>query len=428
MNFLQQLRWRGLLHQTAGDQLESHLDAGARVAYCGFDPTADSLTVGNLLSIKMLMHWQRCGHRPIVLLGGGTGLIGDPSGKDSERSLQTYEVVQHNIHQQSKIFHQLLDFDRTTRNRALLVNNHDWLQELSFIQMLRDTGKYFSVNQMMQRDAVKDRLHNRDQGISYTEFSYVLLQAYDFLHLYRQHQCSLQLAGSDQYGNIVSGMDLIRRCCGPDARAFGVTNKLVTKSDGTKIGKSAGNTVWLSADRTSAYTFYQFWLNTDDADIIKFLKWFTFLEREHIDALDSAHQTAPHQREAHRQLAAHLTRLVHGESALGDAVRASAVLFGGGDVSAVDAATLDELFADAPGFEFDRATLGGEGSDIVPILVQTGLAASNSRARELIKDGAIAVNGVKIAQAIRLNAERLLHGHTVLLKRGKKNWVITRWK
>ncbi len=431
MNFLEELSWRGLLHQTAGDQVNEHLMTPGRVAYCGFDPTADSLTVGNFLAIKMLMHWQRCGHKPIVLMGGGTGLIGDPSGKDAERTLQSHDLVQHNIDQQRKIFERLLDFDNSPDTGAILVNNYDWLKKLSFIEALRDIGKYFSVNMMIQRDSVKDRLKNRDQGISYTEFSYMLLQAYDFLHLYQTYNCTVQVAGSDQYGNIVSGMDLVRRHCATEtqsADAFGITNKLVTKSDGTKIGKSAGNAIWLSADKTSAYRLYQFWLNTEDLDVIKFLKWFTFLDQATIANLESEHSEAPHKRAAHTALANHMTELIHGQAALGQAVSASKVLFGGGDLEDVGPDTLDELFEGVPSLEMDKSQLGGTDSDIVELLVKTGLAESKRKAREHISNSAVSVNGKKIQPGFVLNADQLLHGKTILLKRGKKDWRVTLWK
>lgn len=293
MSFLAELEWRGLLHQTAGHQLEQHLATPGRLGYCGFDPTADSLTVGNFIAIKLLMHWQRAGHRPIALMGGGTGLIGDPSGKDNERQLLDEDRVRANIASQRQALERLLDFDPKRPNAALLVNNQDWLGRIGYIEMLRDVGKYFSVNAMIQRDSVRERLHNREQGISYTEFSYVLLQAYDFLHLRRTHGCTVQLAGSDQFGNIVAGMDLIRRKL-PEGHndSYAVTNKLLTQADGQKIGKSAGNAVWLNPDRTSPFKFYQYWLNTDDADIVRFLYWLTFLEREHIEVLTAAHEAA----------------------------------------------------------------------------------------------------------------------------------------
>jgi len=429
MDFLEELRWRGLLHQTAGSEIETHLHTPGQVAYCGFDPTADSLTVGNYLAIKMLMTWQRSGHRPIVLMGGGTGLIGDPSGRDSERQLQTVERVEHNISRQRKIFEQLIDFDKSNPCAATIVNNYDWLGKLGFIEVLRDVGKHFSVNAMIKKDSVAERLNNREQGISYTEFSYMLLQAYDFLHLRREHGCTVQVAGSDQYGNIVAGMDLIRRYYddATEGAAFGITNKLVTRSDGQKIGKSAGNAIWLSADRTSPYQFYQFWINTDDADVIKFLPWFTFMPKEEIDAITAEHKQAPHLRVAQRALANHMTKLIHGDDVLKAVESAVQALFGG-DVRALDAQMMVEVFSDVPSSEHDKSVLGGEGASLSELLAETTLASSRRQAREFLQNGAVAVNGEKVAADYVLRSEDLLHGSTILLKRGKKNWHATKWQ
>lgn len=428
--FLDELQWRGLLHQTAGDGVEQHLSTSMRTAYCGFDPTADSLTIGNLLPIKNLMQWQRCGHQPIVLMGGGTGLIGDPSGRDAERALNTPEIVEHNIACQKKILERLLDFNSDAPNKAILVNNHEWLSKLSFIDVLRDVGKHFSVNAMIQRDSVKDRLENREQGISYTEFSYMLLQAYDFLHLYKNHNCTIQLAGSDQYGNIVSGMDLIRRHFPTESaehKAYGITNKLVTKADGTKIGKSAGNAVWLSADKTSPYKFYQFWLNADDADVIKFLQWYTFLNQDEINELAAQHEQAPHERAAHKRLGQIMTEMIHGEAAYQQSLAASTALFGQGNIKDIDVATLGEMFEGVPQTELGKTSLGGDDAKLAPILVKAGLAESNKRAREFIQNGAVAINGDKVNEELTLNSDHLLHGEITLLKRGKKNWAMIRW-
>ncbi len=429
MDFLKELQWRGLLHQTAGNDVETHLQTPGQVAYCGFDPTADSLTIGNLIPIKMLMTWQRSGHRPIVLMGGGTGLIGDPSGRDSERLLQTVDQVEHNISRQRKIFEQLMDFDKGNPCAATIVNNYDWLGKLGFIEVLRDVGKHFSVNAMIKKDSVSDRLNNREQGISYTEFSYMLLQAYDFLHLRREHGCTVQVAGSDQYGNIVAGMDLIRRHYDnpKEGTAFGVTNKLVTRADGQKIGKSAGNAIWLSADRTSPYQFYQFWINTDDADVIKYLHWFSFIPQAEIEAIAVEHEQAPHQRAAHRALAQHMTKLIHGEAVLNAVESAVQALFGG-DVRALDEKMLAEVFADVPSSEHDKVTLGGEGASLAELLANTSLASSRRQAREFLQNGAVAVNGEKVAADYVLRSEDLLHGTTILLKRGKKNWHATQWR
>jgi len=420
-SFLDEIQWRGLLHQTAGQGVEEHLQRPGRIGYCGFDPTRDSLTIGNFVAIKMLMHWQRAGHRPIVLMGGGTGLIGDPSGKDSERQLLSAEQVEANIQGQRRVFERLLDFDGPTG--AVILNNHDWLGKLGYIQMLRDVGKHFSVNAMIQRDSVRDRLQNREQGISYTEFSYVLLQAYDFLHLRRTEECTVQVAGSDQYGNIVAGMDLIRRELGGEA--YGVTNPLVTRADGAKIGKTAEGAVWLTADRTSPYRFYQFWINTEDADVIRFLQWFSFLEREAIQALEAEQREAPHLRPAQRALAREMTALVHGQDAVEGVELASQALFGKTDVRALSLDLLNEVFADVPASRHERAHLGSV--SLLELLVETGLAQSRREAREFLGNGAVTVNGERVSGDRTLGGEDLLHGEMILLRRGKKLWHATRW-
>jgi tyrosyl-tRNA synthetase len=430
--FLEALRWRGLLHQTAGVGIEQHLASPGRVAYCGFDPTANSLTVGNLNSINLLRHWQRAGHKPLVLMGGGTGLIGDPSGKDNERTLLSCEEVAANVEAQRDIFERVLDFDPGRPNRAVVLNNHDWLSRLGYIEVLRDIGKYFTVNAMIQRESVHERLHNREQGISYTEFSYMLLQAYDFHHLHRAHGCTVQLAGSDQYGNIVAGMDLIRRKAGEDAgenpvRAYGVTSPLVTRADGRKFGKSERGAVWLTADRTSPYAFYQFWLNTEDSMVLDYLRRFTLLEQDAIDGLSAAHLRAPQEREAHRVLARELTTLLHGASECTEVEHASQVLFGDGNLHAVDPGMLGDMFADVPHSAHARERLGGEGVLLVDLLGETSLAGSKRQAREHLLRGAIAVNGVRVAADYRLRSGDLLGDELILLRRGKKTWHATRW-
>src|SRR5688572_3038732 len=294
MSFLDEIQWRGLLHQaTAGDELRKHL-ASPRVAYAGFDPTADSLTIGNFVPIKLLMHWQRDGHTPIALMGGGTGLIGDPSGRDAERSLMTRDQVMANVASQRAIMEKLLDFSPKISNRAQMMNNIDWLEGIRYIEMLRDVGKHFSVNEMIQRDSVRKRLEEREHGISYTEFSYILLQAYDFLHLRRSMNCTVQLGGADQYGNIVGGIDLIRRefLKSGDNASYGLTAPLVARSDGKKMGKSSGGAIWLSSntrERTSTYAFYQYWINLPDADAIPWLKIFTLLSQDEIAAIEAKH-------------------------------------------------------------------------------------------------------------------------------------------
>ena len=424
-SFIDELTWRGLLHQTTSPDLADHLKQ-PRIAYCGFDPTADSLTIGNFLAIKLLMHWQRCGHTPLVLIGGGTGLVGDPSGRDEERALLSNETIAENLAGQRKVLETLLDFSPGLNNAARIVNNADWLSELHFLPMLRDIGKHFSINRMLERDSVRDRLKQREQGISYTEFSYMLLQAYDFLHLYRTQNCTVQVAGSDQYGNIVSGIDLIHRLT--DGNAYGLTSPLITHADGRKIGKSSGATLWLSAERTSPYRFHQYWLNCADDEVIDFLKRFTFLPADEIQTLANEHETAPHQRPAQRALARCMTTLVHGETACEAAEAASTVLFGGGDVRALDAETLRELCADLTATELPATDLGQPGAQLTQVLVKSGLAPSLSRAREFLKNGAVALNGERITEDRPLTREDLLHNATTLLRRGRKNWAAVHWK
>ncbi len=433
MQFLEELKWRGLLHQTTGgDELAEHLSSGNRIAYCGFDPTKDALTIGNYMPIKMLRHWQLAGHTPIVLMGGGTGLIGDPSGKDSERQLLTPEQVAANVEGQLKSFSKVLDFEG--ENAAIVMNNADWLCNLNFIDVLRGVGKHFSVNTMIQKDSVKERLHNREQGISYTEFSYMILQAYDFLHLRREHDCTIQIAGSDQYGNIVAGIDLIRRdmstMSDEQFRGAGITNPLVTASDGSKIGKTEDGAIWLSEDRTSPYAFHQYWLNVPDEDVGQFLRWFTFLDSDTIQTIEAEHAEAPHQRKAQRALADAMTETFHGEENVQRCNEAANALFGG-DIKSLDKQMLDEVFAEVPAGEFSKGSLGTAAASLVELLPQTELCKSKREAREFLQNGSVAINGEKLAgdDAVErvLTNDDLLHGSTILLRRGKKSWFASRW-
>lgn len=426
-DFLAELRWRGLLHQTTGDDaLNKHLSSGTRSAYVGFDPTADSLTIGNLVGIIALARFQRCGHRPIAIMGGGTGLIGDPSGKSAERQLLTREIVDANVQRIRRIFEPILDFSPTAPNGALMVNNADWLCSLSYLDALRDIGKHFSVNMMIQKDSVRERLHNRDQGISYTEFSYMILQSYDYLHLFREHGVTLQMGGSDQWGNIIGGMDLIRRCVEPPANdAFALTWPLVTKADGGKFGKTESGAIWLTADRTSPYAFYQFWLNAADADAERFLKTFTFLDQPRISELMAAHQADPGKREPHRALARAVTDLVHGPSESANAEAAAKALFSG-DVAGLPERTLREVLANVPASTHAKDSLSA-GAPLLDLLITTGLASSKREAREFLASGSVAVNGRKAGPDDKLIAADLLHGSMIALRRGKKNWHLTTW-
>ena len=419
LGFLDELAWRGLLHQTTAETLPAYLAKPGRIAYAGFDPTADSLTVGNYVPMKLLAHWQRAGHRPVVLMGGGTGLIGDPSGKSAERQLMTPEVVAHNVSRQRAIFERVLDFSQQSTCAATVVDNGDWLRTLGYLDVLRDVGKHFSVNQMIMRDSVKSRLEEREQGISYTEFSYMILQAYDFVYLFRTMGCTVQLGGADQWGNIVSGIDLIRRM--EQGEAYGITNPLVTKADGGKFGKSEKGSVWLTADRTSPFRFHQYWLNTADADVVRFLKWFTFLPQDRIAELERSAAERPQEREAQRALANEMTEIFHGATERGNAEAAGRALFAG-ELAELDARTIEEIAEDLPCTVLEPGELGGEGVLLADVLVRTTLAASKREARDFLQAGAVLVNGTKAAADARLTPRDLLHGSVALLRRGKKNW------
>lgn len=423
--FLKELSWRGLIHQTTNEKsLDEHLCAPGRRAYVGFDPTADSLTVGNLVPIMLLARFQRCGHVPVVVMGGGTGLIGDPSGKSAERQLMTKERVGANVESQRRIFERVIDF---TGGRGLLVNNLDWLGPLSYLDVLRDVGKHFSVNAMIQKDSVRERLHARDQGISYTEFSYMILQAYDFLHLFERHGVTLQMGASDQWGNIVEGCALIGRTApGEHARCFGLTTPLITKADGGKFGKTESGAVWLTAERTSPYAFYQFWLNAADADIPKFIRTYTLWSREEAEATLASHAKEPGAREAHRKLAAHMTELLHGPTEAAHAEAAAKALFSG-DIAGLSLATLEEVFASIPSSTLPKSRLGA-GVPLMDLLVETHLAASKREAKEFLATGSVTINGQKVAADASVASQHLLHGKVIALRRGKKHWHLTRWE
>ncbi len=427
--FLETLRWRGLLHQqTAEEALEQHLHGGSRIGYCGFDPTADSLTIGNLVPITLLAHWQRAGHRPLIVMGGGTGLIGDPSGKDRERPLLSADAVEANIAGQRRIFERLLSFDPAEENAARVLNNADWLGSVRYVDFLREIGKHFSVNAMLQKDSVRERLTSRDQGISYTEFSYMLLQAFDYLHLRRELDCTVQMAGSDQFGNITAGIDLIHRVLGHATEAFGVTTPLLTHADGRKVGKSEGGSVWLTADRTSPYAFYQYWINVPDADVGAFLRRFTILERAEIEALEREHAQAPQDRVAQKALARHMTARLHGETERVRVEAASDALFGQGELGRLDESTLSEMAAELPRSDHAASRLAGDGCPLVELLPETTLATSKREAREFLDRGAIWVNGRRLEGSQTLRSSDLLPGGHAFLRRGKKLWHATRWR
>ena len=420
-DLIQDLEWRGAL-QDASEGAREALTAGPLTAYAGFDPTANSLHVGSLMPMLALARLQRAGHSPIAVVGGGTGLIGDPSGKAVERTLQTPEQVEANVAGIRVQLARFLDFE-VKSNPARLVNNADWLTTMSAMAFLRDVGKYFTVNYMLAKESVKRRIESED-GISYTEFSYLLLQAYDFLELYDRHGCTVQIGGSDQWGNITAGIDLIRRLRA--TKAHGVVLPLVTTSAGTKFGKTEAGTVWLDPDRTSPFRFYQFWLNTDDKDSARYLKFFTFLDHSTIQELMRGIETAPEKREAQRVLARDVTKLVHGQDQLERAERTSTVLFGE-DITTLPVADLLDVFGDAPSTDLARAEAEGDGVALVDLLVRAGLAPSKGEARRLVQSGGVYVNNRRQADvAARVRVAEAIGGQLFVLRRGQRQQHIVR--
>jgi tyrosyl-tRNA synthetase len=421
-NFFEELQWRGLVADcTDLPALKARLADGRVTLYCGFDPTADSLHVGSLVPLIALRRFQLAGHSPIAVAGGATGSIGDPSGKTQERQLLTAVQIAGNVAAVRVQLARLLDFD-ASGNPARLVDNADWICPMGVIDFLRDVGKHFTVNQMVARESVRARMEDREAGISYTEFSYMLLQAYDFFWLAKEYGCELQIGGSDQWGNIVAGLDLIRKKL--QRPAFGLTLPLITKSDGTKFGKTESGTVWLDAKRTSVYRFYQFWLNTDDRDVASYLRLFTFLTPSEIAALDAEHAANPGARTAHRALARSLTSLIHGESAAADAIRASEILFGGA-LDGISEAAFAEIAGEVPGAAVARSSLDSSAVSLVELLVVAGLCPSKGQARKDIEGGGVYINNQRAGDATRtVGSADLLFDKHLLLRKGKKNYVL----
>tara|TARA_R110002124_G_scaffold120895_6_gene279024 strand:- start:84043 stop:85341 length:1299 start_codon:yes stop_codon:yes gene_type:complete len=424
-NFVEELQWRGMVHDVMPDT-EQHLLEEMRSAYVGFDPTADSLHIGNLVPIMLLSFYQRCGHKPFALVGGATGMIGDPSGKSSERNLLDEATLRHNQECVKKQLSQFLDFSSGAENQALMVNNYDWMKEFSFLDFIRDVGKHITVNYMMAKDSVKSRLTGEGaDGMSFTEFTYQLVQGYDFLHLYREHNCTLQMGGSDQWGNITTGTELIRRIGG--GKGYALTCPLITKSDGSKFGKSEGGNVWLDAKRTSPYKFYQYWLNTSDDDAEKYIKIFTFLDQPTIEALVAEHKTAPHMRLLQKRLAQEVTTTVHSEEAFEKVVKASEILFGkstSDDLRSLDEQTFLDVFEGVPQAEISKSEIN-DGLDIIGALAEkTGFLKSNGEARRALKENSISVNREKVTDDFKVTNNDLINGQFVLLQRGKKNYFI----
>ncbi|MDU6907150.1 MAG: tyrosine--tRNA ligase [Staphylococcus aureus] len=415
---IEDLKWRGLIYQQTDEQgIEDLLNKEQVTLYCGADPTADSLHIGHLLPFLTLRRFQEHGHRPIVLIGGGTGMIGDPSGKSEERVLQTEKQVDKNIEGISKQMHNIFEFG--TDHGAVLVNNRDWLGQISLISFLRDYGKHVGVNYMLGKDSIQSRL---EHGISYTEFTYTILQAIDFGHLNRELNCKIQVGGSDQWGNITSGIELMRRMYG-QTDAYGLTIPLVTKSDGKKFGKSESGAVWLDAEKTSPYEFYQFWINQSDEDVIKFLKYFTFLGKEEIDRLEQSKNEAPHLREAQKTLAEEVTKFIHGEDALNDAIRISQALFSG-DLKSLSAKELKDGFKDVP-----QVTLSNDTTNIVEVLIETGISTSKRQAREDVNNGAIYINGERQQDVnYALAPEDKIDGEFTIIRRGKKKYFMVNYQ
>jgi len=417
MNIIEDLQWRGLVADcTDTDGLLKRLVAGPVTLYAGFDPTADSLHVGNLVPLLGLRRFQVFGHHPIALAGGATGLVGDPSGKSAERQLLTPEVLSANIAKVRQQLRALLDFDTKT-NPARLLDNASWTVPVTYLDFLREIGKHFTINMMIAKESVRARMEDRETGISYTEFSYMLLQAFDFYQLRKDYNCELQIGGSDQWGNITAGIDLCRKKLG--AYVFGLTHPLITTADGAKFGKSETGAIYLDPARTSVYRFYQYWIRTDDRDVIRYLKYFTFFTKEEVARLEKLHAEKPEAREAHKALAKSVTDLVHGEAATQDAIRASEILFGG-EVQGISEANFNDVAGEVPAREFERRDW-----PLVELLVHSGLCPSKGQARKDIEGGGIYVNNVRAGEPQRqVSAKDLLFGKHLLLRKGKRNYVV----
>lgn len=429
-NLVQELQWRGLVHDIMPGT-EEQLLKEMTTTYIGFDPTSDSLHIGSLVPIILLVHLEQFGHKPIALIGGATGMIGDPSGKSDERNLLDEVTLNKNVAGIKLVLSRFLDFNSTATNAPILVNNYDWMKDFSFINFARDVGKRITVNYMMAKDSVKKRLSAEGEGMSFTEFTYQLIQGYDFHYLYKTYNCLLQMGGSDQWGNITTGTELVRRMNGEGAKAFAMTCPLITKSDGSKFGKSEGGNIWLTADKTSVYKFYQFWLNTTDIDAEKYIKIFTFLDKNTIDNLIIQHNQAPHLRVLQKNLAEELTALVHGKVEFEKAIKASAILFGNAtsnDLKQLDEITFLEIFDGVPQTEISKKELEN-GINIVTVLNEkSGFFKSNGDARRALNANSIAINKNKVTEEFQLSLNDLINNQFVLLQSGKKNYFIVRVK
>ncbi|MFE6168829.1 tyrosine--tRNA ligase [Viridibacillus arvi] len=410
---LEDLQWRGLLYQqTDAEGMEKLLNEESVSLYCGVDPTADSMHIGHIVPLLTLRRFQMAGHQPILLVGGATGMIGDPSGRSEERQLQTVEQVEKNVQGIKKQLERIFDFN--SENGAKLANNRDWIGSMNTIEFLRDYGKLINVNYMLGKDTISSRL---DTGLSFTEFAYTIIQGIDFNHLYDNFNCRIQVGGSDQWGNITTGLEVIRKTHEEETKAFGITIPLVTKADGTKFGKTAGGAVWLDAEKTSPYEFYQFWINAADSDVVKYLKIFTFLSREEIEALETAVETEPHLRKAQKALAAEMTKLIHGAEGLEQAIRITEALFSG-DLKALSVEEMKVAFSGVPSVEIAK-----EDHNIVDLIVEAKISSSKRQAREDVTNGAISINGEKITDlAYTVDAKDRLEDAFAIVRRGKKKY------
>lgn len=424
-NFVEEIRWRGMLHDIMPGT-EEHLLEGIRSAYVGIDPTADSLHIGHLVGVMMLRHFQLCGHKPVALVGGATGMIGDPSGKSSERNLLDEATLLHNQQALKGQLSKFLDFGSEAENAAVMVNNYDWMKEFSFVGFIRDVGKHITVNYMMSKDSVKKRFSaEASEGMSFTEFTYQLVQGYDFLHLYREMDCTLQMGGSDQWGNITTGTELIRRIA--DGKGFALTCPLITKADGSKFGKTESGNIWLDPKLTSPYKFYQYWLNTSDEDAEKFIKIFTFLSKEEIENIIAEHREEPHLRKLQKTLAEEITVLVHSAEDLENAKKASDVLFGkstASDLKALSEATFLDVFEGVPQASVQKEEIE-EGLDMIAALsAKTEFLKSNAEARRALKENSISVNKEKVGEDYKITTADLINNKYVILNKGKRNTYI----
>lgn len=414
MDLIKDLEWRGITYQqTDAEGLKDLLNKESISIYCGIDPTADSMHIGHLLPFLTLRRFQNQGHRPLVLVGGATGLIGDPSGKNEERKLQTIEAIQGNVASIKVQLESIFDFEG--ENGAVMVNNYDWIGAMDVVTFLRDFGKHVGVNYMLAKDTIASRL---ESGISFTEFTYTILQALDFNHLYDNYNCKLQIGGSDQWGNITTGLELIRRTHEEETKAFGFTIPLVTKADGSKFGKTESGAIWLDPKKTSPYEFYQFWINAADADVVKYLKYFTFLSHEEIDALAQSVETEPHLRKAQKALAEEMTKLIHGEEALDQAIRITQALFSG-EIKSLSASEILEGFKDVPSFEQPK----GEAIGLIDLLVNAKISPSKRQAREDVGNGAVYLNGERVTDLQHVMDEKdMIEGQFTIIRRGKKKY------